>query len=289
MGFSFSRSGKVGSQVRRIAAEQIDAALADCRSGDDFDKTVHELRRRCKRIRGLLRLVRPKFPGFDRENAAFRNAADALASARDAAVMLETLDEVLEEASVGQGARLREVLAENIRCVSERQDRRALLEAFAEEMLIARKRVDYWTFEDRGFDLLAPGLGHTYARMRKRLGEAEKTSHDEAFHDWRKEAKSHWFHVTLFKDCAPDRLGARRDQLDTLGEYLGDHHNLAVLAEGLEALAGPLDADLTQAISARKSALADKAVALGRQLTAESSDALVSRFEKFWKLRPKDD
>jgi hypothetical protein len=54
-------------------------------------------------------------------------------------------------------------------------------------------------------------------------------------------------------------------------------------------LAGPLDADLTQAISARKSALADKAVALGRQLTAESSDALVSRFEKFWKLLPKDD
>lgn len=291
MGFSFSRSGKVGRQVRRVAAEQIDAALADCRSGVDFDETVHELRRRCKRIRGLLRLVRPNFSGFDRENAAFRNAADGLASARDAAVMLETLDEVLRENSIdaARGEKLREALTENIQRVSERQDRRALLGAFAEAMSTARKRVDYWTFDERGFGLLSAGLGDTYARMRKRLKEAEDTGEDEAFHDWRKEAKSHWFHVTLFKECAPDRLGARRDQFDTLGEHLGDHHNLVVLAEGLEALVGPLDTDLTQAISARKSALSDKALFLGRQLAVESPGSLVSRFEKFWKLLPKDD
>lgn len=289
MGFSFSQRSKVGSQVRKIAAEQIDAALDDIAASEDFDDTVHELRRRCKKIRGLLRLVRPNFPDFATENAAFRDAANALSASRDAAVMLETFDALFkDEASETRNA-LRSRLEDNVRRVSRHEDRTGLLDGFAAAMASARKRVKDWTFDAQGFALIEPGLHDTYARMRKRLKAAEKTGEDEDFHEWRKETKGHWFQVTLLKDCAPDRLGARRDQLDMLGEYLGDHHNLAVLADGLEALAGPLDETVAKAISCRQEDLAKKAFALGRQLIVDSPKALVSRFEKFWKLLPKDD
>lgn len=289
MGFSFSQRSKVGSQVRKIAAEQIDAALDDIAASEDFDDTVHELRRRCKKIRGLLRLVRPNFPDFATENAAFRDAANALSASRDAAVMLETFDALFKDEPSETCNALRGRLEDNVWRVARQEDRTGLLEGFAEAMAAARKRVKDWTFEAQGFALIEPGLHDTYARMRKRLKAAEKTGDDEDFHEWRKETKGHWFQVTLLKDCAPDRLGARRDQLDTLGEYLGDHHNLAVLADGLEALAGPLDETVAKAISGRQEDLAKKVFALGRQLTVDSPKGLVSRFEKFWKLLPKDD
>ncbi|MBO9587740.1 CHAD domain-containing protein [Devosia sp.] len=289
MGFSFSHRSKVGSQVRKIAAEQIDAALDDIATSEDFDDTVHELRRHCKKIRGLLRLVRPNFPDFAKENAAYRGAADALSASRDAAVMLETFDALFKDESTETRNALRNRLEDNVRRVSREQDRTGLLDSFAEAMTSARQRVKHWTFDAQGFALIEPGLHDTYARMQKRFKAAEKTGEDEDFHEWRKETKGHWFQVSLFKDCAPDRLGARKDQLDTLGEYLGDHHNLAVLTEGLEALAGPLDRAVTKAIARRKDDLAQKAFALGRQLSVDSPTALVTRFEKFWKLLPKDD
>lgn len=293
MGFSFSQRSRVARQVRKIAAEQVEAALAESRADGDFDKTVHGLRRRCKKIRGLLRLVRPNFLHFDEENAAFGNAADALSAARDAAVILETFvalekQGALQAVSAETTERLRRELEENARRVASEQDRAALLIGFGDAMVAAQQRIERWTVKGRGFALLAPGLGNTYARLRKRMKAAERTGHDEAFHDWRKDAKGHWFHVGLFEDCAPDRLGVRLDQCDTMGEYLGDHHNLAVLIERLTALAGPLDESLAKVIDERKSVLAGKAFTLGRQLTVESPAELVARFEKFWKLLPKD-
>lgn len=294
MGFSFSQRSKVGSQVRKIAAEQIEASIADIGAAGNFDDTVHELRRRCKKIRGLLRLVRPHFADFHVENAAFRDAADTLSAARDAAVMLDTFEAVLKDDAARSlpaetGNRLRRALEDNVRRVSREQDRAGLLDAFSEAMVAARLRVAQWRFDASGFALIEPGLRDIYARMRNRLRAAKKGGEDDVFHDWRKDTKSHWFHVSLLKDCAPDRLGARKDQLDTLGEYLGDHHNLAVLAEGLEMLTGALDPVLSRVIAGRKDALADKAFLLGRQLTVESPGALVARFEQFWKLLPKDD
>jgi CHAD domain-containing protein len=289
MGFSFSQRSKVGSQVRKIAAKQIDAALADIATSEDFDHTVHELRRRCKKIRGLLRLVRSNFPDFVAENLAFRKAANALSASRDAAVMLETFDAVFKDGHSETHRALRGCLEDNVRRISREQDRTGLLDNFAEAMTTNRLRVKNWTFEAQGFALIEPGLHDTYALMRKRLKAAEKTVEDEDFHEWRKQTKGHWFQVSLLKDCAPDRLGARKDQLDRLGEYLGDHHNLAVLAEGLETLAGPLDSAVAKTIARHKDDLAKRAFVLGRQLTVESPKALVSRFEKFWKLLPKED
>lgn len=293
MGFAFSQRSKVARQVRKNAAEQIEAALEESRAGGDFDETVHKLRRRCKKIRGLLLLVRPNFRDFDSENAAFRDAADALSTARDAAVVLETLNTLAEQGAFQAVApetleRSRKALEDNAHRVFAEQDRAALLIGFGDAMVAALPRVERWTFKARGFALLRPGLRNTYARLCQRMKTAEKTGHDEAFHDWRKATKGHWFHVGLLKDCAPDILGAHRDQLDILGEYLGDRHNLAVLAERLIALAGPLDGALAKAFDDHKTILAGKAFALGRQLTVENPSALVSRFEKFWTLLPKD-
>lgn len=68
MSFSFRRSdGSVEAAVRRIAVRQIDRALEQIEAPDlEQAARVHEARKRCKKLRGLIRLVRPVFDGSGR-------------------------------------------------------------------------------------------------------------------------------------------------------------------------------------------------------------------------------
>ena len=93
MAFRFQPSDEtVESAVRRIACAELDAALAAIRAAErPPGRVVHEVRRRCKALRGLIRLVRPAFPSFAAENAALRDIARQLAGVRDGAVLADTL------------------------------------------------------------------------------------------------------------------------------------------------------------------------------------------------------
>ena len=98
MAYRFERDfATIQDGVRQIAVELIDDAI-DCAGGKgkDVDATVHALRKSCKKLRGLIRLVRPAFDDYQAENAAFRDAARNLSSLRDGGVLIETYDDLLE-------------------------------------------------------------------------------------------------------------------------------------------------------------------------------------------------
>lgn len=293
MGFSFKQRKDVADQVRKIAAEQARTALEDTRGDASFDETVHVLRRHCKKMRGLLRIIRPNFPDFERENAAFRDAADSLSAERDAAVMVETFDLAMKKEWAGSIARerrrqFRSELQANRKQIGAQVDREQLLEDFRASMDAAITRIKDWSFKDDQFDLIAPGLHDTYARMRKRMAKAAKSGDPIDFHDWRKDVKGHGFHVGLLKKAAPDVFGARKEHLGTLGDLLGDHHNLVVLRQTIGDVSGPVGRTLDDGLVGMQRKLEAKALDLGRQLAIESPGKLTKRFEKTWALLPKE-
>ncbi len=62
MSYRLQRSESVIQGVKRIAREQLDKALTDIKNEDmDRHEAVHQVRKRFKKIRGLIRLVRPSF------------------------------------------------------------------------------------------------------------------------------------------------------------------------------------------------------------------------------------
>lgn len=294
MSFSFKQRRDTAGQVRDIAASQISSGIELAEAGADFDRTVHDLRRRCKKIRGLLRLVRPHFSQFEEENAAFRDAADSLSAIRDAAVMVETFDLAMKEPWAGdlsfdRKQALRGILTQHLDRVSAEQDRDHLLDDFAQAMKEAQSRVKRWSLGGDGFQLLSAGLRDTYGAMRKRMEKARKSNDPVDFHEWRKQTKNHWFHVGLLSDSAPHILADRKARLSTMGDLLGDHHNIAVLAETLADKAGALEPVLVEGLAAQQQTLADKALPLGRELSVENPAELTARFGKFFKLLPKED
>jgi CHAD domain-containing protein len=287
MAYAFKQATGVAGQVREIAAEQVDKSLDVVRANANFDETVHSLRKSSKKLRALLRLVRPAFEDYDAENEAIRAMAEQFSVARDAAVMVETMSGLL---GADAPAAERQVLARlEERAVHLRRQvgEETLLGNAVDQLGALRERIERWTFSASGRDIVLPGLQKSYARFREELDSARGDPDGEVMHDWRKAAKVHWYHVRLFERAAPDVLTDMAARLERLGESLGDHHNLVVLSawidtalptggEGLEAL--------RSRIAERQSELAESSFSMADQFTVEKAAALAKRFGQYWQL-----
>ena len=241
MGYVFDPQVAVRREVRRVAAErlgdaieQLDAVLA---GSADVETAVHDVRKRCKETRGLARLVRPalgdEFEPFDR---TVRDAAAQLSAMRDAHALLATLDNLLRAHDLDD--RLRSVrdhqatLAAEATSAIEAGDERIVV---ARELLIeAKESAHRWKIRG-GFDPVAEGLTATYRRGRRALRTAQRDATDENMHEWRKSAKQLWYQMRLLREASPSIIGPLVDELDGLGEALGDDHDLAVLIASLDA------------------------------------------------------
>src|SRR4051794_25639542 len=100
MAFAFRADESVARGIRRIARAQIRKALgALARLGGEVpEEAVHDARKRLKRLRALVRLARGALGAraAHRENARFREAARPLSEARDAEILIQTLDGLTE-------------------------------------------------------------------------------------------------------------------------------------------------------------------------------------------------
>jgi hypothetical protein len=99
MAFHLLRNESVEEGVRRIVGEQIASAIAEVEDTRlDPHATVHQVRKRCKKIRGVIRLVRQPAceHTYQFENEWFREAARKLSFVRDAEAMREAYDKLLD-------------------------------------------------------------------------------------------------------------------------------------------------------------------------------------------------
>jgi CHAD domain-containing protein len=295
MSYKLEAREGMASGVRRIVAEEIDSALANLRTEPLTDEAVHEARKSLKKSRSALRLLRSDLGNQvrKRENAAMRDAAKRLAGARDAQVMLETLDtlaadprSVLPAAAV---KRLRKLLEARRDELQAGADLEAEAARAAEELTEVRARLDDWPLEEEGFDEAFSGLRRIHRRGRGAMQTALKKGDDESWHVWRKRVKDLWYALRILKPVAGEQLSGAVDEASELSDVLGDHNDLAVLAETVREHEDDLDpghAELVQAaLSARRDGLRLAAVPLGMRLFAEKPKAFARRLEGQWDAR----
>src|SRR5947209_6922314 len=100
MSFELKQEQSVGKNIRRIVRKQLDGAsdaLTEKQKGSR-DDVVHEARKHFKKVRAVLRFVRPDIgeKAYRAENALFRDAARPLSEVRDAKIFIETVDALAE-------------------------------------------------------------------------------------------------------------------------------------------------------------------------------------------------
>ncbi|NAZ37491.1 CHAD domain-containing protein [Rubellimicrobium sp. CFH 75288] len=279
----------VEAALRRIAREQATEALVRAREGggEGMESRVHGMRKAVKKLRGLLRLVRPVMQGWRAENEALRDAGRGLSSLRDAAVLLGTAGRLAE----GMEEPRREALLAPLRAEAEAQGAAApegALPAFAEAMEALLDRLEDWRLRASGWEALEPGLAATWEGARATLRAAEAAPDEaEALHEWRKRVKDHWYQARLLAPIWPEMMEPHVAAADALGETLGEVNDLAVLAERLAAL--DVAPDLAEEALTRAAALRAERLALafplGRRLFAGRSEHLLARWRVWWERR----
>lgn len=231
----------LADRLRRVVEDQVEQALAEVADDDlGTDETIHQVRKRCKKVRAVLRLVRPGLDTYDASNAAFRDAARRLSDHRDAQSFLEALDDLaahfgdLVPTSSFEPVRAG-LVAHRDGLTGPDTDVEDLIDDVADELERACDALGDAVVEGDRYEVVAGGIAKSYGRARKALAEAYADPQAARFHEWRKRAKYHRYHVRLLADSWPEVLDPLRKSLHTLTDLLGDAHDLAELRKHLTA------------------------------------------------------
>jgi len=291
MAYHLSQKKTVKAGIVKIAKSQIDKAIEEVDEGIDRHEVVHQVRKRCKKLRGLIRLIRPVFPDYAKENVFFRDAASELSYVRDSQSVIESFEDlVLYYDDRAEGVSFETIRRQLVERRDEIADDAAELEEklkiFRVRMVEARARVKKWKISEEGFDALAGGFMKTYKRGRKAFSKAYENPSTESFHEWRKRVKYHWYHCRLLRQIWPEMLKVHRRGADDLSDYLGDEHDLAVLKETLEKESHRFDGEdlerIYTLIGERRSELQHQAQLPGERLYAEKKTHIARRFGAYW-------
>ena len=162
MAYKFGVDESVATAIVRCGREQLDRAVSELSEGigEDPVKAIHDARKAIKKERSLLRLARGAMPARQRrrENAALREAARRLSGARDADVMIASVEALSERFSGQLPATTFDSIREHL------ESRRpsgsgSLLDARAvQDLGSVRVRVEDWEITKDGWKALDAGL-----------------------------------------------------------------------------------------------------------------------------------
>lgn len=292
MAYSIRRDDPtVTAAIRRIADSQLSAAIASLASAEGGIHTrVHDARKRVKKLRALIRLVRPAFPDYGAENARLRDASRRVSGFRDLTAAIETCDRLAQRDPDLFGFLGRSALRGRlVRARAEAEAAPELaekLDIFAEELRDARHRAAGWTLKKNGFEAVGPGLAMTYTRARKAMKAAARDPAPENLHEWRKRVKYHGYHARLLRKVWPEMMSPHIAAARLLGEELGEVQDLNVFVRMLEdpEMHAASGGEIEGLLIADRERLEEQALALGGFLLAEPAKPLVRRWERWWRL-----
>ena len=297
MGYRFERDETVGDAFRRIASAQSDKALDEVGSAaanPADEEAIHDCRKRCKKIRGLIRLVRPALDQatYRAANEAFRDAARELSGLRDAQALLATFDSVVavpsEPPRLDDFESVRAELVRRAGAEPAGDDAGASTFERAGDLLRAGHDlvVDADLHAD-GWGAIRGGLAQTYRRGRDALELVYDDPTPDNFHELRKRAKYSWYHLRLLGPSAPAILDPLAKQFERLAEGLGDAHDLAVLRVQLDDDPDSFGGEATvhaalELLDQHREKLEHDGVRFAEQLYAEPPKPFARRLERYW-------
>ncbi|MCH7228340.1 CHAD domain-containing protein [Haloferula sp. A504] len=292
MSYRIDPPAPTAAEVRRIALEQLDRARAELGEPElDRHEAVHQVRKRCKKLRALLRLCRGAIgKDYRRENVRYRDAARPLSGLRDAEALIEAYDRLMDRY---EGPLERQDFAPVRRQLTLQKQHRAevetdldaRLETFASEIEAGRERLDKWTRRIDGLGDCLSGFRKNYRRGRKAMKAALSQPSTERFHEWRKRTKYLGFHLKLLEKVWKPVMRAHRKEAEHLADLLGREHDFAVFQAHLEkefADYGNREVMtiLSGLIHERREELRRKAALCGRRLFAEKPDEITGRLQR---------
>ena len=291
MGFRLKLREPLPDGLKRVLAEQIDAALHLCQHpAKQRGVTVHEVRKHLKKLRAAMRLAIGQVGKncHAREDRCVRKIGRLVSDLRDAQVRLQTFIELRDQAAKALGEerfpRTEELL------LLERDSFSAAFAGWQSQAIPqlerAKTRLMNWPLEGLTWNQICGAVGKIYKRGERGLAKTIDDPVPENFHAWRKRVKDIWYQLRILQPLNRVVLEQIAHDAEVLGELLGREHDLDFLLarlekeSGDEALANEL-AHLKRLIGKRCNRLQRDALELGRRFYAEPAKAFAKRVSIF--------
>lgn len=282
MAFTFDPSDRTLARgTRRIALEQVDHALDQIdRPGVPQGEAVHEIRKGVKKLRALLRLVRPGLSEHRALDALLRDAARRVAALRDAAVLWHTLDALAPGGLPAIRAAVTQAPP------GARDAATDALAACRADLVTARGTIAKLALKGADADVLRAGLVLTMREAQTALHFALRESSATSVHNFRKRVKDHLYHARLLTSLWPVMMGPHAEAAEQLAETLGLMNDIAVFRDALAALDVPAEerADAEVLARVRDDRLSLIALPLAARLFAGRPDDVAERWCAWWAI-----
>lgn len=291
MAYRLNETESLSDGIKRIVLEQIDQALDKLKPRvRNKDEAIHDARVCIKKIRAVLRMIRDSLGDgtYEKEDTAYRNTARMLSKVRDSAAMLEIVDKLIkhfsDQLAKDAFANVQSPLLRSRK--ARQQDKKSAMTKAAKSLRQARQQVQKWP--DMGHrQVLARGLKRVFKDGRTNFATAYDQPSVEAFHEWRKEVKHLLYQTHLLRPLWRETMKALETELKTLGEYLSEDHDLAILreqvSEQLEESENRTEIEaLVALIDQRRNELQVMARVLGARIYTEKPRHFVGRAEAYW-------
>lgn len=292
------RGETLGSGLRRVTAAQFEVAGRIVAS-DDPAASVHESRKAIKRLRTLLRLVRPTLPNpvFSADDSTLRATAQILGSIRDEWVVADILGDLATSIPAAGEVAARHRDEFQFRVSGFLADRSAF-----DRLRIGLSNLatcsNVWydgTYRagvgiTHSFVAIAPGLHRIYRSGRTAWHSVHTDPTTANLHRWRRRAKYLRHAVEALNTVDPPRLGLLEAKLADLTDRLGDDHDLSVVAARIgtdDALTGDVRSALEVEIDRRRRDLTADAVELGGPLFQPTPDEFGDALATTWPPGPR--
>jgi len=292
MSYRIKTGEDLATGIRRIARAELESALGEISTvaAGDEAAAVHATRKDIKKLRALLRLIREQIGKeiFREENARLREVARGLAGSRDARVQLQLVENLGARAGARSmafaetAATLRAQMAEHAdRFGSQRRNAKTTLQWIGD-------RLEGWPLENLKIEDLCCALQVSYKRGRRCFRAADVQPAAQNFHAWRQRVKDIWYQARLLQSLNPVVMSEIAKDARTLGQHLGDLHDLAIFRGRLAAEAGREEerAVLSGLICARELELEEIALDLGARFFAEKPGTFARRLRRYARTWP---
>lgn len=225
---------KVHTQLRAVAERMLDDALALAEKPGEPEEAVHDMRKRLKKLRALVRLMEHSLNGRDyrQQNVRLRDLGHQLEDIRSAQAQLACLDMLsqnFEKPIKGSAFKgLRQVLVDELEVERARFDP-GRWEVIGEGLVAAKEQLSTWPTKGKGFDAIAASVKKTYKKGFSASQSAKECPEPEQLHELRKQAKNLRYQLQLLQNMWPRTLKATAKSLHELTDMLGEVRDLHLL------------------------------------------------------------
>lgn len=273
--------------LRKLMLRELYSVARDLRKRNALDgDIVHAARKTLKRARASLRLLRDVLgqPFYIRENAQLRDAARSLGRLRDAQVLRDKLDGLLENEKNAERRSLllkqRQALNAGWHKLRKEAQRGGTLNKSAAIIEEVTARMRRQRLRSSEHSIVQTGLRRIYRKGRVALAETEADQlKDENLHELRKQAKYLGQAMKLLAPGAHGKLANCIKRADAVAANLGDDHDLVLLQAKIATLRVRLTEAHESVLAHKRQKLQKKALKRARRLYRENPRGFLIRLQ----------